>query len=81
MTNAAPALIAAAQVGSYSIGARAVAFIAAGGDIVLTVDATQAAAMTAAVLARTRTDAAFKAQVDAAALAVLRAKQARGLLS
>ena len=72
---------AAAQVGSYSIGARAVAFIAAGGDIVLTVDATQAAAMTAAVLARTRTDAAFKAQVDAAALAVLRAKQARGLLS
>lgn len=70
----------AKQVSGYSVGARAVAFIRAGGDIVLTVDATQAPAMTAAVLARTRIDTAFKAQVDAAALLVLQAKQARGLL-
>ena len=71
---------AAKQVSGYSLGTRAVDFIRAGGDIVLTVDATQSATMTAAVLARTRTDAAFKAQVDAAALRVLVAKQARGLL-
>jgi beta-N-acetylhexosaminidase len=70
----------AKQVSGYSIGGRAVAFIAAGGDMVLTVDATQAAAMTSAVLARAKTDRAFRAQVDAAALVVLRAKQGRGLL-
>jgi beta-N-acetylhexosaminidase len=70
----------AKQVAAYSVGTRAIDFIAAGGDIVLTVKADQAAAMTAAVLARTKTSAAFKAQVDAAALTVLKAKQARGLL-
>jgi beta-N-acetylhexosaminidase len=70
----------AKQVSGYSIGGRAVAFIAAGGDMVLTVDATQAAAMTSAVLAKAQTDRAFRAQVDAAALVVLQAKQARGLL-
>jgi beta-N-acetylhexosaminidase len=36
--------------------------------------------MTAAVLALAESDPAFKAQVDAAALLVLQAKQARGLL-
>jgi beta-N-acetylhexosaminidase len=71
---------AAKQVAGYSIGGRAIAFIEAGGDIVLTVDAAQAPTMTSAVLARTRTDTAFKAKVDAAALLVLQAKQARGLL-
>jgi beta-N-acetylhexosaminidase len=71
---------AAKQVSGYSIGGRAVAFVQAGGDIVLTVDASQATVMTAAVLARTRTDTNFKALVDAAALRVLQAKQARGLL-
>lgn len=70
----------AKQVSGYSVGGRAIAFIQAGGDIVLTVDASQAGAMTAALLARTRTDSRFKAQVDAAALRVLQAKQARGLL-
>lgn len=71
---------AAAQVAGYSAGQRAVAFVRAGGDIVLTVDATQAAPMTAALLQQADTDAAFKRQVDAAALLVLRAKQVRGLL-
>lgn len=70
----------AKQVSGYSVGDRAVRFIAAGGDIVLSVDATQAPEMTAAVLARAKIDQGFKAQVDAAALVVLRAKQARGLL-
>jgi hypothetical protein len=48
--------------------------------MVLSVDATTAGAMTSAVLARANTDVAFRAQVDAAALIVLEAKQARGLL-
>lgn len=71
---------AARQVGGYSVGDRAVAFVAAGGDLVLTVNATQAQEMTSALLARTRADPGFRRQVDAAALRVLQAKQARGLL-
>lgn len=65
----------AAQVSGYSIGSRAVDFIAAGGDIVLTVDAAQAPAMTAAVIARAQADPAFAKLVDAAALRVLTAKE------
>jgi beta-N-acetylhexosaminidase len=72
---------AAQQVAGYAVGARAVRFIAAGGDMVLTVDATQVPAMTAAVLARAQRDPAFRARVDAAALTVLQAKQHAGLLS
>jgi beta-N-acetylhexosaminidase len=70
----------ARQVSGYSVGTRAVDFINAGGDIVLTVNAAQAATMTAALLARTKLYGTFKNKVDAAALAVLTAKQARGLL-
>jgi beta-N-acetylhexosaminidase len=70
----------AAQVAAYSLGARAVDFIAAGGDIALTVDAAQIPQMTAAVLSRAKADPKFRAQVDAAALRVLAAKQARGLV-
>ena len=71
----------AKQVSALTPGQRAVQFIAAGGDIVLTVDASQAAEMTSALLARVKQDPAFKHQVDAAALLVLQTKQARGLLS
>jgi beta-N-acetylhexosaminidase len=71
---------AAAQVADYSIGERAVAFVAAGGDVVLTVDANQAGQMTSALLQRAKADPAFRKKVDAAALRVLQAKQARGLL-
>jgi beta-N-acetylhexosaminidase len=71
----------AAQVRGYAVGARAVSFLAAGGDMVLTVDATQAQAMTAAVLARAGTDPAFRHLVDVAALRVLEAKDRFGLLS
>lgn len=70
----------ARQVSGFSVGQRAVAFVAAGGDVVLTVDATQAADMTAALLQKANGDAAFKKQVDAAALLVLQAKQAHHLL-
>jgi beta-N-acetylhexosaminidase len=70
----------AAQVSGTSVGNRAVAFIAAGGTMVLTVDATQVPAMTAALLARAKSDKAFKTKVDKAALVVLQAKQDRRLL-
>jgi beta-N-acetylhexosaminidase len=70
----------AVQVGGYPLGTRAVDFIAAGGDMVLTVDATQAAAMTGAVLQRVRASTHFRSLVDAAALRVLEAKDAHGLL-
>jgi beta-N-acetylhexosaminidase len=71
---------AAAQVSSYGVGQRAVDFIEAGGDIVLTVEASQVTDMTQALLAKAQIDPAFKRKVDAAALVVLKAKQARGLL-
>ena len=70
----------AAQVSGTTVGQRAVRFIAAGGDMVLTVDATQAGRMTAALIAKARANPAFKALVNAAALRVLKAKRARGLL-
>jgi beta-N-acetylhexosaminidase len=72
---------AAQQVSGYSIADRAIDFIAAGGDIVLTVVASQAATMTSALLQRAQSDPSFKAKVDAAALAVLTEKQALGLLN
>ena len=72
---------AAQSVAAWSVADRAVDFIAAGGDMVLTVDASQIPAMTAAVIAKAQHDPAFAALVDAAALRVLTAKQHRGLLS
>ncbi|MGI8677542.1 MAG: glycoside hydrolase family 3 N-terminal domain-containing protein [Jatrophihabitans sp.] len=71
---------AAAQVSNYSPGERAVRFVAAGGDMVLTVVASQAQAMTSALVSRAQSDPAFKQKIDRAALRVLQAKQARGLL-
>ncbi len=70
---------AAAQVSGYSPGQRAVKFVDAGGDMVLTVVAGQAQEMTSALLSRAQSDPAFKQKVDAAALRVLQAKQAQGL--
>jgi beta-N-acetylhexosaminidase len=71
---------AAAQVADTSVGQRAVRFVAAGGDVVLTVDANQAGTMTSALLHKAETDPGFKRQVDKAALLVLQEKQRRGLL-
>jgi beta-N-acetylhexosaminidase len=71
---------AAAQVAATAVGQRAVDFIAAGGDLVLTVVAGQASTMAAALLARASADPAFRAKIDVAALRVLRLKQAAGLL-
>jgi beta-N-acetylhexosaminidase len=72
---------AAAQVAGVPVGERAVRFVQAGGDMVLTVVASQAAAMTQALLAKAKADPAFRRLVDAAALRVLTAKQRLGLLS
>jgi beta-N-acetylhexosaminidase len=59
---------------------RALDFIAAGGDLI-TVESLQAAeTMAGAVLARANADAAFRGQVNTAALHVLAVKQAYGLL-
>jgi beta-N-acetylhexosaminidase len=69
----------AAQVADVAVGQRAVRFIAAGGDIVLTVNPAQIPTMTAAVLSAMK-DPAFTKLVDAAALRVLEAKQALGLI-
>jgi beta-N-acetylhexosaminidase len=70
----------ARQVARYSVASRALRFENAGGDMILTVDPSQARTMTSAVLARMRTDPAFAKHVRNAALRVLRDKQARGLL-
>jgi beta-N-acetylhexosaminidase len=70
----------AVQVRGVPAAQRAVEFIAAGGDLVLDLADADTGPMISAVLARTRSDPAFKAKVDAAAGRVLRAKQARGLL-
>lgn len=67
----------AAQVASFSPGERAVKFVAAGGDMVLAVDAGDMPAMTGALVRKAERDAGFRAKVDAAALRVLRAKYPR----
>jgi beta-N-acetylhexosaminidase len=71
----------AAAVQAWSPGARAVNFIAAGGDLVLTVNPTVVPAMVGAVSARVGWDASFRAKVNAAVLRVLTLKAVHGLLA
>jgi beta-N-acetylhexosaminidase len=70
----------AKAVAGVPAGERAVRFIAAGGTLVLTVDATIVPGMIDAVLARSQADAGFAAQVDAAVRTALLAKARAGLL-
>jgi beta-N-acetylhexosaminidase len=70
----------AKAVASVSAGSRATRFIAAGGDVVLTVVPAQAPTMVTAIRAKANASPAFKAQVNAAALRVLELKQSYGLL-
>jgi beta-N-acetylhexosaminidase len=70
----------AAAVSNLSPAARAVNFIAAGGDLVLVTDPAAIPAMYNAVLARARAVPSFAALVNQAALTVLIAKQQTGLL-
>jgi beta-N-acetylhexosaminidase len=73
-------LAKARQVASVPPAERALRFLAAGGDLVLTVNPRPVPAMYRAVLDRARSDPEFRALVRAAALRVLTAKQGRGLL-
>jgi beta-N-acetylhexosaminidase len=59
---------------------RAIGFLLAGGDFVISKTVAPANAMAAAISARASSDSTFKATVDDAALRVLRAKAARGLV-
>jgi beta-N-acetylhexosaminidase len=71
----------AKAVSPWSAGTRAVRFIQAGGDEILTVAPSTIPAMVSAVTARAASDATFRSQVSAAVLRVLTAKAAEGLLA
>jgi beta-N-acetylhexosaminidase len=60
---------------------RAIDFLVAGGDFIISKTIAPANAMAAAIATRASTDAAFKLRVDDAALRILRAKAARGLVA
>ncbi len=70
----------AAQVTRWRPGVRAVRFIAAGGDLVLTVTPAPLPAMYGAVLSRARQDPGFRRKLDRAALRILEAKASQRLL-
>ena len=71
---------ATASVSAMAPGDRATEFIDAGGDLMIVRGVDSAGRMAAAVLDRAGSDPDFAAKVDAAALYVLRAKDAYGLL-
>jgi beta-N-acetylhexosaminidase len=71
----------AVAVQSVPAGSRAVRFLSAGGDLVTSQSLGPAEQMAAAVLAKASASAAFSSTVNDAALRVLDAKQAAGLLS
>ena len=71
---------ATAAVKDIPAGQRAVDFLLAGGDLVVSKTAAATVAMTEAVAARVAADAGFAGRVDDATLRILEAKQAAGLL-
>jgi beta-N-acetylhexosaminidase len=71
---------AAAAVASLSPAARAIGFLSAGGDMILSDSLSAAVAMDAAVLSQMKRDPAFRSAADAAVMRILTAKQAYGLL-
>jgi beta-N-acetylhexosaminidase len=71
---------ATTAVAAIPPGARAVDFLSAGGDLVISKTTDSAAQMVAAILARAASDPAFHGRVDDAAARVLQSKQALGLL-
>jgi len=72
---------ATAAVRDISPGKRAIDFLKAGGDMIISKTIASASAMYTAILSRVNTDAAFRARVDDAALRILRAKDDEGLLA
>lgn len=71
----------AVAVGSVPVGERAVRFIQAGGDLALSVKASDAGPMSAALLAAAQASPAFDARVTDAAARVIRSKYRAGLLT
>ncbi len=71
----------AKQVAAWSPGARAVGFIDAGGDLVLTVNPYVIPAMVKAVSARAASNTVFRGRVQAAVMRVLTVKAQYGLLA
>lgn len=71
---------AAVAVAGVPAGQRAVRFVAAGGDLVLTIKASDAAPMAAALTDRAQHDRAFAARLTDAATHVVAAKKRAGLL-
>jgi beta-N-acetylhexosaminidase len=72
---------AARQVAAWAPANRAIAFLASGGDIVLTVDPSVVPAMYDTVLAYAKANPTFRNILNQAALRVLTAKQQRGLIA
>jgi beta-N-acetylhexosaminidase len=70
----------ARQVAAWPPGVRAVRFLGAGGDLVLTVNPATLPAMYHAVRDRARRIPAFRARIDRAVMRVLALKEQRGLL-
>jgi beta-N-acetylhexosaminidase len=71
---------ATAAVANIAPANRAITFLQAGGDLIISKTIAPANAMATAIAARAATDATFRTRVDDAALRVLRAKAARGLV-
>lgn len=71
---------ATAAVANVAPADRAINFLVAGGDFIISKTIAPANAMATAISAQASTDAAFKTRVDDAALRILRAKAARGLV-
>ncbi len=72
--------LGATAVAAIPPGMRAVDFLEAGGDMIISNKTPPAIEMAEAVASRAASDDAFRARVDDAALRVLRAKEAAGLL-
>jgi beta-N-acetylhexosaminidase len=71
---------ATAAVAGIPPAARAIYFLSAGGDMIISKTTAPADAMVQAIRTRVAADASFRQRVDDAALRILRAKQAYGLL-
>jgi beta-N-acetylhexosaminidase len=71
---------ATGAVASIPPATRAIDFLSAGGDMIISKTSAPADAMVQAIRARVAADASFAQRVDDAALRILKAKQAYGLL-
>src|SRR5207253_5995673 len=70
-----------AAVANIPPGTRAIDFLLAGGDMIISKTSAPAHAMVLAIRSRAAADSSFRQRVDESALRILRAKQAWGLLA